>query len=121
MTRGVRRSVLRSTRDHNPVNRATFEVPMNLLAALSALRGLAVSCFILGSLVASLPVTLSTQFQSVGLQGHWSTKARLPTERAEVAVAAVNGMIYVLGGQTLGSPASKLTQEYDSATDRWRD
>jgi N-acetylneuraminic acid mutarotase len=94
---------------------------MNLLAALSALRGQAVSCFILGSLVASLPVTLSTQLQSTRLQGHWSTKARLLTERAEVAVAAVNGMIYVLGGQTLGTPASKLNQEYDSATDRWRD
>jgi hypothetical protein len=38
-----------------------------------------------------------------------------------VEVAALDGMIYVLGGQPLASPASKLNQEYDSATDRRRE
>jgi hypothetical protein len=35
----------------------------------------------------------------------------VPTPRAEVEVAALDGMIYVLGGQSLASPASKLNQE----------
>jgi hypothetical protein len=35
--------------------------------------------------------------------------------------ASRDGMIYVLGGQSLASPASKFDQEYDPATDRWRE
>jgi hypothetical protein len=47
--------------------------------------------------------------------------ASLPTQRAEVGVAALDRMICVLGGQSPTSLDSKLNQECDSATDRSRD
>src|SRR5262245_51887286 len=57
--------------------------------------------------------------QSAG-QGKWSEKARLPEPRGEVAVASVNGKIYVLGGSARGRDDQPLNEEYDPATDRWR-
>src|SRR5215472_4892426 len=68
--------------------------------------------------LASLSISKSTSSQS---QGRWSTMARLLTPRAEVSVASVDGKIYVLAGAVNGSTASQLNQEYDPATDRWRD
>ena len=58
--------------------------------------------------------------QSAG-QGKWSEKARLPETRGEVAVASVNGKIYVLGGSARGRDDQPLNEEYDPATDRWRE
>jgi N-acetylneuraminic acid mutarotase len=55
------------------------------------------------------------------LQGNWSRRAPLLIKRAEVAVAALDGKIYVLGGTAPGNPATQLNQEYDPAADRWRD
>jgi N-acetylneuraminic acid mutarotase len=51
-------------------------------------------------------------------QGRWLTKAPIPTPRSEVAVAEVNGKIYVLGG--LSSKGQATNEEYDPATDTWR-
>jgi N-acetylneuraminic acid mutarotase len=51
-------------------------------------------------------------------QGRWLTKASIPTPRSEVAVAEVNGKIYVLGG--FSSRGQAIHEEYDPATDRWR-
>lgn len=51
------------------------------------------------------------------LEGLWSTLARLPTARSEVAAAELNGKIYVLGGFGSGATAN---EEYDPATDTWR-
>lgn len=81
---------------------------MKLFAAL----GLTVPCLVL----ACLPLAKPSRFQ---MQGRWSTKAPLLTQRAEVGVAALDGKIYVLGGEALGKTASQLNQEYDPATDRW--
>ncbi len=59
-------------------------------------------------------------------RGHWRTAAPAPTKRTEVAVAALNGKIYVAGGfeePSLGNfPNFAITsslQEYDPSTDQW--
>lgn len=87
------------------------------LAKFSVVRGMAVAGLILARLVAAGP----GQSQSSGSQGSWSTKSPLPAQHLDAGVAAVNGKIYVLGGETPGNPATPFTQVYDPATDRWRD
>ena len=53
--------------------------------------------------------------------GVWVAKAPMPAIRNEVAAAAINGKIYVLGGNVGGGPADLArNEEYDPATDRWR-
>ncbi len=52
-------------------------------------------------------------------QGRWLTKAPIPTPRSEVAVAEVNGKIYVLGGFS-SQQGQAVHEEYDPATDKWR-
>jgi hypothetical protein len=54
-------------------------------------------------------------------QGTWSEKARLGEQRTEAAVVFANGRIYVLGGMARGQDSHVLNQEYDPATDRWRE
>jgi N-acetylneuraminic acid mutarotase len=53
--------------------------------------------------------------------GPWTVRATLPYERAEIAVAALNGKIYVISGQSRGVDANRFTQEYDPATGNWRE
>jgi len=89
---------------------------MRPIANLSR-RSIAACCLAFTALVLARP----GQSQSIGSKGTWSPKAPLPTQRTEVAVVALDGKIYVLGGAALGNPASQLNQEYDPATDRWRD
>jgi N-acetylneuraminic acid mutarotase len=54
-------------------------------------------------------------------QGVWSQEARLGEQRTEAAVVFLNGKIYVLGGMARGQDSHALNQEYDPATDRWRE
>lgn len=61
----------------------------------------------------------------VGL-GHWMTGAPAPTARTEVAVAALDGLIYVAGGfeqssswMIRQSSVSTKVQTYDPVTNRW--
>jgi N-acetylneuraminic acid mutarotase len=51
----------------------------------------------------------------------WIVKGILPYERAEIAVATMNGKIYVISGQSRGVDANEFTQEYDPATGKWRE
>src|SRR5581483_5429093 len=58
--------------------------------------------------------------------GAWRPAAPSPTKRTEVAAAALNGKIYVVGGfekPGLGNltnlAITALVEEYDPATDRW--
>ena len=58
--------------------------------------------------------------------GHWMTGASAPTARTEVAVAVLDGLIYVVGGfEQPGSwifrqsSASTKVEVYDPATNRW--
>src|SRR5579864_8000362 len=86
---------------------------MKSIANLSALGGIAV--------LTSILVARPPQSKSPRSQGTWLTKAQLLTQRTEVAVAELDGKIYVLGGSALGKQASQLNQEYDPAMNRWRD
>lgn len=49
----------------------------------------------------------------------WSTKAAMPTARTWLASAAVNGIIYAMGGQDSSGNASSKMEAYDPATDTW--
>jgi N-acetylneuraminic acid mutarotase len=51
----------------------------------------------------------------------WSPKGTMPFERSEIAVAAVNGKIYVISGGSRGVEANAFNQEYDPATATWRE
>lgn len=51
--------------------------------------------------------------------GSWVTLAALPTPRQEVAVAALGGRVYVIGGFGEGASPSATVEAYDPATDRW--
>ncbi|WP_428194606.1 Kelch repeat-containing protein, partial [Deinococcus saxicola] len=55
--------------------------------------------------------------------GSWRTAAPMPSPRNHLAGAAMNGMIYAIGGQHLGDEANGNQSEvdvYDAATDTWR-
>lgn len=61
----------------------------------------------------------------VGL-GYWMTGAPVPTARTEVAVAALDGLIYVVGGfeqsktwRIRQSSVSTIVETYDPVTNRW--
>jgi N-acetylneuraminic acid mutarotase len=51
----------------------------------------------------------------------WSLKGSMPYERAEIAVAAVNGKIYVISGSSPGLQANALNQEFDPVAGTWRE
>ncbi len=60
--------------------------------------------------------------------GHWMTGAPAPTARTEVAAAAVDGLIYVVGGFESSNlwtmwraSVSTRVERYDPATDHWAD
>ena len=70
-------------------------------------------CTVLAS-IATAPVAQS--------KGQWVTRAPAPLKRTEVAVAAVRGKIYVVGGFQQGlSFVTPAVEEYDPATDTWRE
>jgi N-acetylneuraminic acid mutarotase len=52
-------------------------------------------------------------------RGTWRTLAPMPTPRSEVAVAAVGGKIYVVGGFEGDGSTSDTVEVYDPATDTW--
>jgi len=53
----------------------------------------------------------------------WTTKASMPTARAQLGVAVVNGKIYAIGGEnnsaTGGPNVLKVNEAYDPATNTW--
>ena len=51
----------------------------------------------------------------------WTPKGSMPYERSEIAVAALNGKIYVISGGSRGVQANAFNQEYDPATGAWRE
>ena len=52
-------------------------------------------------------------------EGVWTMKKPLPAPRNEVALAAVGGKLYVVGG-SVGGNAVPLIDEYDPPSDGWR-
>jgi N-acetylneuraminic acid mutarotase len=64
----------------------------------------------------SAPITALSQ---VGAS--WSPKGSMPYERAEMAIAALNGKIYLISGGSRGVEANAFNQEYDPSTGTWRE
>jgi Kelch motif len=55
----------------------------------------------------------------VAAPGTWATRATMPSERQEVAVAVLDGRMYVIGGFGEGASPVATVEAYDPATDRW--
>ncbi len=91
---------------------------MKLPAAQLFLCKIMASCVVLGAFAVYESPALS---QSTELQGTWSRRASLPSKRSDAPVAVVDGKIYAVGGSSDGNLPLPLNQEYDPATDRWRD
>lgn len=51
--------------------------------------------------------------------GAWAAGAPMPTARQEVAVAALGGRVFVIGGFGPGAEPVATVEAYDPATDRW--
>jgi N-acetylneuraminic acid mutarotase len=51
--------------------------------------------------------------------GKWTVLAPMPTPRQEVAVAEVNGRVFVIGGFGLDSEAVDTVEVYDPASNTW--
>ncbi|RMF85497.1 MAG: hypothetical protein D6736_17160, partial [Nitrospinota bacterium] len=69
------------------------------------------SILILGG-VPGPPVVMAT--------GGWLTLAPLPEPRQEVAVAALGGKVYVIGGIREDRSTADTVEAYDPATNRWQ-
>src|SRR5215218_2106349 len=65
----------------------------------------------LGTLLAAVP--------ALSQEGVWTMKKPLPAPRNEVALAAVGGKVYVVGG-SVGGTAVPMIDEYDPPSDAWR-
>jgi len=77
---------------------------------LTGVAAVLLTCFI------SAPIAALSQVSAT-----WSANGSMPYERAEIAIAAVNGKIYVISGQSRGVEANSFTQEYDPTTGTWRE
>ena len=51
----------------------------------------------------------------------WALHGSMPFERSEATAAVVNDKVYLISGNSRGNEANSLLQEYDPATDAWRD
>jgi N-acetylneuraminic acid mutarotase len=80
------------------------------------------------SLVSSMPLVRNlVNAQSTGpSEDTWKSVASMPTARAQLGVAVVNGKIYVIGGSNngpSGGPSGptllNVTEEYDSVANTW--
>src|SRR5437016_14127153 len=49
----------------------------------------------------------------------WTTKASMPTARFGLGVAAIDGVLYAVGGVSNTDDLLATVDEYDSATDTW--
>lgn len=81
---------------------------------------LSVRRLVLGGALVVFTGSLSVALLAQG-GGPWVVKGMLPYDRAEIAVATLNGKIYVISGQSRGVDANEFNQEYDPATGNWRD
>ena len=81
--------------------------------------------FLVGFFLITLPLSIQSA-QVEPDRGTWRTAAPAPTKRTEVAVAALDGKIYVVGGfekpslgNVLNFAITPSVEMYDPATDRW--
>src|SRR5258708_30424626 len=66
-----------------------------------------------------IAVALFAADPALSQDGAWTTKQSLPAPRNEVALAAVGGKLYVVGG-SVGGEAVPLIDEYDPSSNGWR-
>ena len=92
-------------------------------AELVARRALAP--FLAGLFLITLPASIQSA-QAESDRGTWHTAAPMPMKRTEVAAAALDGKIYVVGGFEKPSLGNVMkfaimpsVEMYDPATDRW--
>lgn len=52
--------------------------------------------------------------------GSWSVAAQMTAARTEIGGVALNGKIYLAGGQEMGRPDSTLFQVFDAGTTAWK-
>lgn len=86
---------------------------------------LVIPCLLCGAASLVMAQDGSHATGEVGL-GHWMTGSPAPTARTEVAVAALDGLIYVAGGfeqssswRSRQSSASTKVEVYDPVSNRW--
>lgn len=58
---------------------------------------------------------------SLAGEGKWAKKADMPMARNLLSTSAVNGKIYIIGGQAVfpAGPALSTVEEYDPVTEKW--
>ena len=69
-------------------------------------------------------LTVITAAQSpapVPQNGAWAERSRSAEFRSEAATAILNGKVYLMGGLARGRESHELTQEFDLATNMWRE
>ncbi len=75
--------------------------------------------FILLLILCSLVVALPNVETVSAAEDSWTTMEPMPTARAWLGVAVVNGKIYAIGGYNYGSGYLGINEEYDPATNTW--
>lgn len=86
----------------------------------TAPRGLPAALLALGLLAGCVGIpTDSGAPIDVGRPGTWDSVAAMPSERQEVAVAALDGTVYVLGGLGDGAAPVAAVEAYDPARNTW--
>ncbi len=80
------------------------------------LRAGLVGAILAGCIGASTP---STAPVDISTPGTWASLAPLPTPRQEVAVAALRGHVWVIGGFGSGAEPTATVESYDPATNAW--
>jgi hypothetical protein len=81
---------------------------------------LSLLAFAVGCQDAERPVAPSgsaPQFSVTEGPGSWTTKAPMPTARADLAAGVANGILYALGGQN--GPALRVVEAYDPVVNSW--
>lgn len=93
--------------------------------SLSIIPILLLTPFLSGLFLVLMPV-FAQSAQPAPDKGTWRTAVPMPTKRTEVAVAALDGKIYVVGGfekprlgNVLNFAITPSVEMYDPATDRW--
>jgi N-acetylneuraminic acid mutarotase len=82
----------------------------------AALGALAVAVALAGCLGRTTDSPAPVDIQTPGT---WTTLTPMPSARQEVAVAELNGRVFVIGGFGPGGEPVATVESYDPATDRW--
>ena len=65
------------------------------------------------------PVQASSSLSSLATDSFWTTGAPIPTAKSEIAGAALNGKIFIVGGFDETGRSSSSVEVYDTSIDEW--